>query len=78
MSAIIAVVSLVAFVFREVTHDRPMLDLRLFKHRNFAIASGLVLLTGVIMYGTTQFIPQLLQEVMGYTASSAGLASWRV
>ena len=72
--AITAVVCLVAFVFRELNHDQPILDLRLFQHRNFAIASGLVLLTGVIMYGTTQFIPQLLQEVLGYTASSAGMA----
>lgn len=72
--AVIAVISLAAFVVREITHDRPMLDLRLFKHRNFAIASALVVLTGVIIYGTTQFIPQLLQEVLGYTASSAGMA----
>jgi DHA2 family multidrug resistance protein len=74
VAAIISGLSLIAFVIRELTHEHPMLDLRIFKHRNFAIASGLVLITGVIIYGTTQFIPQLLQEVLGYTASSAGMA----
>jgi DHA2 family multidrug resistance protein len=33
-----------------------------------------MLLMGVIIFGTTQFIPQLLQEVLGYTATDAGLA----
>jgi DHA2 family multidrug resistance protein len=33
-----------------------------------------MLLMGVIIFGTTQFIPQLLQEVLGYTATNAGLA----
>ena len=31
-----------------------------------------MLLMGVIIFGTTQFIPQLLQEVLGYTATDAG------
>ena len=33
-----------------------------------------MLLMGLIIFGTTQFIPQLLQEVLGYTATNAGLA----
>jgi MFS transporter, DHA2 family, multidrug resistance protein len=73
-SAIIAGVCLLAFVGWELTRREPMLDLRLFKNLNFGISTGLMLLSGVILYGTTQFIPQLLQEVLGYTASSAGLA----
>lgn len=70
----IAVVSLVGFVVWELRRREPLLDLRMFKQRNFAIGVTLIMLTGVIMYGTTQFIPQLLQEVLGYTASSAGKA----
>ena len=33
-----------------------------------------MLLVGMVLLGTTQFIPQLLQEVLGYTATEAGLA----
>jgi DHA2 family multidrug resistance protein len=73
-SAIVAVVALLGFVLWELTRREPMLDLRLYSNRNFAIGTALIMLTGVIMYGTTQFIPQLLQEVLGYTASSAGMA----
>ena len=36
-----------------------------------------MLLMGMILFGTTQFIPQLLQEVLGYTATNAGLALTR-
>ena len=74
LTAVIAVVSLVGFVVWELRRREPLLDLRMFKQRNFAIGVTLIMLTGVIMYGTTQFIPQLLQEVLGYTASSAGKA----
>ena len=73
-TTVIAAVSLVMFVVWELRRRDPVLDLRMFAQRNFAIGVALIMLTGVIMYGTTQFIPQLLQEVMGYTASSAGEA----
>ena len=33
-----------------------------------------MLLIGLVLFGTTQFIPQLLQEVLGYTATEAGEA----
>jgi DHA2 family multidrug resistance protein len=33
-----------------------------------------IMIVGVILFGTTQFIPQLLQEVLRYTATDAGLA----
>jgi DHA2 family multidrug resistance protein len=46
----------------------------MFGRRNFGLASIFLMLTGVILFGTTLFIPQLLQTVMGYTATDAGLA----
>jgi MFS transporter, DHA2 family, multidrug resistance protein len=73
-SAIVAIVGLIAFVMWELTRRDPLLDLSIFKNRNFAMAMFVIVITGVIMYGTTQFIPQLLQEVLGYTATSAGMA----
>jgi DHA2 family multidrug resistance protein len=48
--------------------------MRLFKNRNFALATLVIMIVGVILFGTTQFLPQLLQEVLGYTATDAGLA----
>jgi DHA2 family multidrug resistance protein len=46
----------------------------MFFRRNFGIASIFLLITGMIIFGTTQFIPQLLQQVIGYTATDAGMA----
>ncbi len=73
-TAIIALVSLVTFVVWELKRREPLLDLRMFKNRNFSLAMTLILVVGVILFGTTQFLPQLLQQVMNYTATDAGLA----
>ena len=73
-TAALAVVGLVAFVVRELTTDEPLLNLRLFKSPNYAIANVMILMVGMILFGTTQFLPQLLQEVLGYTATDTGYA----
>ncbi|HEY3786538.1 MAG TPA: DHA2 family efflux MFS transporter permease subunit [Steroidobacteraceae bacterium] len=73
-SAAIAGVSLIAFVVWEWFHTEPLLDMKLFRNRNFAVANLVIMIVGVILFGTTQFIPQMLQEVLGYTATAAGEA----
>ncbi len=72
--AVIAFLSLLSFIPWELTRDDPIVKIRMFGRRNFAIANILLLVTGMIIFGTTQFIPQLLQEVLGYTATDAGFA----
>ena len=74
MAATVSAVSFVAFILWELCHAEPLLDMRLFKNRNFAVATVVIMIVGVILFGTTQFLPQLLQEVLGYTATDAGLA----
>jgi DHA2 family multidrug resistance protein len=74
ITAVLAVVGLIAFVVRELTTDEPLLNLRLFANRNYAVANIVILIVGVILFGTTQFLPQLLQQVLGYTASTTGFA----
>ncbi len=74
VTAITAAVSLFLFVPWELTRDEPIVPIAMFGRRNFGIASLFLLLTGVIVFGSTLFIPQLLQQVMGYTATDAGLA----
>ncbi|WP_293366292.1 DHA2 family efflux MFS transporter permease subunit [Phenylobacterium sp.] len=74
MTAVLAVVGIGAFVVREFTTEEPLLNLRLFASRNYSLANVLILVVGVILFGTTQFLPQLLQEVLGYTATNTGYA----
>jgi DHA2 family multidrug resistance protein len=73
-TAVMAVVGIGAFIARELSTEEPLLNLRLFKSRNYAIANLMILVVGMILFGTTQFLPQLLQEVLGYTATNTGYA----
>ena len=73
IAALIATACIAGFVIWELWTPRPLLDMHLFKHRNFAAGSIIVMVIGVILFGTTQFVPQLVQQVYGYTATNAGL-----
>jgi len=73
-TAVISALALILAIPWELTRDKPIVPIAMFGRRNFGFASIFLVLTGVIIFGTTLFIPQLLQEVMGYTATDAGLA----
>ncbi|HWC62334.1 MAG TPA: DHA2 family efflux MFS transporter permease subunit, partial [Rhizomicrobium sp.] len=72
--AILGGLALLCFVPWELARRDPIVRIDLFKRANFAISNIFMLLVGMILFGTTQFIPQLLQQVLGYTATSAGEA----
>ena len=64
----------VGLIFWELRQKDPVVDLRLLANRNFAITLLVMGITGLILFGTTQLIPQMLQQVMGYSSFDAGLA----
>jgi DHA2 family multidrug resistance protein len=71
-----SVVCAVAFVLMipwELTHRNPMIDLRMIASRQFGASFLVMLATGAILLATTQFLPQLVQQDFGYTATWAGL-----
>lgn len=68
------IVSFIAFLVREFRHDKPLVDLRVFRHRNFAIGCLLIGLFGAAIYGLITLLPLFYQELMGYTALAAGWA----
>lgn len=74
VTAATCVMAFLAFIPWELSQKEPIVNIKLFRNRNFIIANLFMLLMGLIIFGTTQFIPQLLQEVLGYTATNAGLA----
>ena len=71
---VIASAALVSVVIWELRHKNPIIDLRLFKDRSFAVGNGMMFMLGVALYGTTVLLPQFVQTLMGYTAQEAGLA----
>lgn len=68
-----SVVGGVSAVVWELRNRQPVLDLRLFKSRNFAIANLLIFLLYMIIFASTLLLPLMLQTHMGYTATLAGL-----
>ncbi|WP_353167505.1 DHA2 family efflux MFS transporter permease subunit, partial [Providencia sp.] len=72
---VIAVVAIAFLIVWELTDDHPVIDLSLFKERNFTIGCLSLSLAYMLYFGTIVLLPQLLQEVYGYTATWAGLAS---
>jgi DHA2 family multidrug resistance protein len=69
----IALVALVIAVIWELRHADPVVELRLLAERNFALANCFYFLFGFVLFGSTVLIPQMLQSLYGYTATSAGL-----
>jgi DHA2 family multidrug resistance protein len=67
-------VSLVAFVFWELYHENPIVDLRMFRRRSFAVANSLMVMLGAALFGSTVLLPQYLQVLMGYSAQQSGMA----
>jgi DHA2 family multidrug resistance protein len=70
----ILIVAFFAFLIREWVHDRPLVNLRVFVHRNFTIGCVLIGLFGAVIYGMVTLLPLFYQELMGYTALNAGIA----
>ena len=68
----IAIVCLTAAVFWELHTTDPIIDFRLLKVRNFAIASVFYFVFGVGLFASTTMIPQMLQALFGYRAIDAG------
>ena len=70
---VVAAASLVLFVWRSLTVDRPIVNLRLLKNRALALGSMGIGLFGLALYGVMVILPFYLQEHMGYEAKTAGL-----
>jgi DHA2 family multidrug resistance protein len=73
----VAMVCALAFVFMipwEMSQQDPAVDVRMVASRQFGACFLVMLATGALLLATTQFLPQLLQQNFGYTATWAGLA----
>jgi MFS transporter, DHA2 family, multidrug resistance protein len=72
--AVISVVTLVALVVHELTTDDPIVDLRVFKARSYAVGVFLMTVVGFVLYGSMVLLPVMLQTLLGYPPLQAGIA----
>ncbi len=70
----IMIVTFIGFIYTQVTNPKPLVDLKIFKNRNFAIGSMLIFLFGGCIYGAITVLPLFYQNLMSYSATAAGFA----
>ena len=67
------VISFVYFVWHSWRDKDTLVDLKVLKDRNFAIGSALIFMFGIGIYSTVTVLPLFYQELLGYTAFTAGI-----
>src|SRR3954452_19133466 len=73
-TASVSALSVLSFIFWELYVDEPIVNLRVFLNRNFAVGCALIPSVGVVLYGSTALLPLFLQTLLGYPAVESGFA----
>ena len=71
--SVISIISLITAVLWEIRRNQPVVNLHLFRDRQFAMTTSLMFIVGFGLYGSTVLLPLFLQILMGYTSFNAGL-----
>jgi DHA2 family multidrug resistance protein len=72
--ALLFAAGMIGLIWREWQSKNPIMNLKLFKFKNFAICAFLMLLVGGLLNASTVLQPQFSQQLLGYTATVAGEA----
>src|SRR5512132_2675061 len=72
--SIISAVTLVTLIFQQLRSPNPLVDLRLFKDRTYAVGVFLMTVLGFVLYGSLVLLPIMLQTLFGYPSLQAGQA----
>lgn len=72
---IVVLVGFAAFLVWELTDRKPIVDLRIFSNRAFAVSMVVIAVAFGTMFGGIVLVPLWLQSAMGYTATWAGYNS---
>jgi MFS transporter, DHA2 family, multidrug resistance protein len=73
--AVLTVVGLSGLIIRELKAEHPIIDLSVFRYRSYAIGTFIMTVVGFVLYGSTVLLPLMMQELLGYTATHAGITN---
>jgi DHA2 family multidrug resistance protein len=73
-TATTSALSILAFIAWELYTPEPIVNLRVFLNRNFAVGCALIASVGIVLYGSTALLPLFLQTLLGYPAIESGFA----
>jgi len=71
---VVSIMSFLGFIVWEFNVEHPLVDLRVFRNRNFTVGLLMMTVLAAILYGTTAELPLFLQTLMGYPALQSGYA----
>jgi DHA2 family multidrug resistance protein len=71
--SIVSVFGLLLFIWRELTYEHPIVNLKVFKDNNLKIGTIMCFILGFGLYGSTFIIPIYSQSILGWSATDAGL-----
>jgi DHA2 family multidrug resistance protein len=70
--SIVAAIGVVGFIWRELVHDHPVVNLRLMKSRTFGVGMLFNFILGFGLFGSVFVIPVFAQTFLGFTATDTG------
>lgn len=70
--AIVAVAGLASFIYRQLTVDQPLINLRVMRSQNLVASNILTFVLGFGLFGSVFIFPVLVQRILGYTPTDAG------
>jgi MFS transporter, DHA2 family, multidrug resistance protein len=70
----VSAISMIFFFIRQLVYTNPIIDLKVFKDRNFAIGTVLFTFVNGILYASIAILPLFLQNLLGYNAFLSGYA----
>ncbi|WP_267226197.1 DHA2 family efflux MFS transporter permease subunit [Dyella silvae] len=73
--AVVSAIAIAVFLIWELTDDEPIVNLKLFRHRNFSMGTLALVLGYAAFFAINVLVPQWLQRNLGYTATWAGFAT---
>ena len=70
--AAVSAVAAVLFVWRELSYDHPVVDLRIFADAQFSVSLAIGIIVGAVLYSTVFVFPVYVQTLLGFTAWKTG------
>ncbi len=68
----ISMVAMVLFIYSQIVQKNSIIDLKVFKDRNFLIGTTILVIANMVLYASTTIMPLFLQNLMGYNAFWSG------
>ena len=75
ITSIVSAIALAVFLIWELTDKDPIVDLKLFRHRNFSAGTLALVLAYSAFFAIALLVPLWLQQNLGYTSTWAGFAT---